>query len=448
MTIEFVSHRRAWAPGIVGLVLLLMLVGCGGPDNPIGSTTTGTRIAILEQTHTIEPDKDLENPKPNLSAIAVVKFWPQAGYDAAHMMPNAALDAHPKEIWRADIGNGSDSDFKLLARPVAGDGMVFTMDAQGAITAFDAKTGDKKWDFDTTPPDRDENAFGGGLGFDQGMLYATTGFGEVLALHASDGKLAWRHMLMNPIHAAPTIAGSHLYVITIDNELQALDVKTGDVLWHHRGIAESATLMGASNPAVTEDGVIVAYSSGEIFDLRAENGRVAWSYTLNAPTQVGAMPAIADIRGLPVVDGESIYAISHSGRIAAIDRRSGDRSWEADIGGVNTPVVNGDTVFVLNNDGDLVALARDSGRVMWVKEMQKFKEPDNHDSERVLWTGPVLAADRLWLVNSTGHVEAFSPEDGRQLDRIWLSDPIYIPPIVADNTMYVVLDSGKIVALK
>jgi outer membrane protein assembly factor BamB len=118
------------------------------------------------------------------------------------------------------------------------------------------------------------------------------------------------------VRAAPAIANGRVYVVGIDNELQALDERNGEVLWHHRGIAESATLMGASSPAVTPDGVIVAYSSGEIYDLRPENGRSAWNYTLTVPTQVGAMPAIADIRGLPVVDQDRVYAISQSGRRA------------------------------------------------------------------------------------------------------------------------------------
>ena len=441
------AHFRPASGAIIMMIALLTLAACD-KNSKIGSTVKGKRVAVLEQSHKTEPDKDISGAKPVLPPIEVVKDWPQAGYDAVHKMPNAAVDAHPKEIWSSDVGEGSDSDYKLLAKPVTGGGLVFTMDAQGDVRAFDTKTGDRKWEFDTTPSDRDENALGGGLGFDADTLYATTGFGEVVALNAADGTVKWRRMLLNPIRGAPSLSAGHVYVVSIDNELQALDAKTGEVLWHHRGITESATLMGASNPAVTSDSVIVAYSSGEIFSVRPENGRVAWSYMLTVPTQVGAMPAIADIRGLPVVDQGRVYAISHSGRIAAIDERTGDRVWEADIGGVFTPIVSGDAVFVLSNDTQLVALARDSGRVMWVHDLQKFQDPDDRESARVQWAGPVLAANRLWLVNSLGQLVSFAPEDGNQFDTTDLSDPIYVTPIVAGNVMYVVLDTGRIVALK
>ena len=425
-----------------------MLAACGDGDK-IGGSVKGTRIAILDQSHKIEPDKGLDGTKPQLPPIQVVKGWLQVGYSTANMMPNAAMDVHPKQIWSADIGAGSNSDYRLLAKPVTGEGLVYTIDAQGLVRVhFDANSGDRKWEFDTTPPDRDENAVGGGLAFDTDTLYATTGFGEVLAFNADDGKVKWRKQLLNPIRGAPTIVGDHVYVVSIDNELQALDAKTGEVLWHHRGITESATLMGASSPAATQDSVIAAYSSGEIFSLVPQNGRVSWSYTLTVPTQVGAMPAIADIRGLPVIDQGRVFAISHSGRVAAIDQRTGERAWEADIGGANTPIVAGDTIFVLSNDSQLAALTRDSGRVMWVADLPKFEDPDDHDSDRVFWTGPVLAGNRLWLVNSQGNLVSFDTADGKQLDTIELGGASYIPPIVANNIMYVVLDNGRIEALK
>jgi len=435
------------ARALVTLVALIALAACGS-DSKIGSTVKGKRIAILEQSHKVEPDKDLSATKPVVPPIDVVKDWSQNGFDAAHKEPNAAIEPKPKEIWTSGIGEGSNSDFKLLAPPVTGNGMVFTMDAQGNVRAFDDKTGDRIWEFDTTPKDRDENAVGGGLAFDTDTLYATTGFGEVLAINPNDGKVFWRKMLLNPIRGAPTIFNEHVYIVSIDNELQALDAKTGEVLWHHRGITESATLMGASSPAATTDSVIAAYSSGEIFSLIPQNGRVAWSYTLTVPTQVGAMPAIADIRGLPVVNQGRVYAISHSGRVAAIDARTGDRVWEADIGGVFTPIVAGDAVFIFSNDSELIALARDSGRVIWVQSLPKFEDPDDRDSDRISWAGPVLAANRLWLVNSQGNLISFAVEDGKQLDTIELGSPIYIPPIIANNTMYVVLDSGRLVTLK
>jgi outer membrane protein assembly factor BamB len=430
------------------LALVGLLAACGDPANKIGSTIKGERIAVIEQAKALEADKDIPSAKPVLPRMVVNKNWQQAGYDSEHTMPYAELSPHPHIVWKQSIGDGSDSDFKLLSHPVVDKNVVYTMDARGLINATSAKSGDGIWEFDTTPKDSDEKAIGGGIAVDGGIVYATTGFGEVFALDGKSGKVKWRKALLKPVRAAPTIADNRIYVVSIDNQLNVLDVASGDVLWHQEGISESATLMGASSPAVADDGVVVAYNSGEIFDLRAQNGRVSWTYSLAAPTQVGALPAIADIRGLPVVDRGRVFAISHSGRMAAIDQRTGDRVWEADIGGIDTPAVLGDTVFVYGGDSQLMALSRDSGRVLWVKALTKRADPSDKDSDRVVWAGPILAGERIWMVNSQGMLSSFSPADGASFDSIDLGSPIYLTPVVADRTMYVVTDDATLVALR
>ncbi len=408
----------------------------------------GERVAVLDVSRKPTADKGVSSANLNLPPAVANKDWPQAGGNTEHAISHPALATQPNEVWSADIGYGSDGDYKLLARPVVSGGRVFTLDARGQISAFKTKDGDRVWRFDTTPHDRDDETMGGGLGVDGNAVYVATGYGEVLALKTSDGSVLWRKMLGKPFRSAPTIADDRVYVVSIDNELNALAAPTGEVLWHHNGIAESATLMGASSPAVQDDNVVVTYSSGEIFNLRVQNGRVSWTDALAVPAQVGALPAIADIRGLPVIDRGRVFAISHSGRLASIDQRTGDRAWEADIGGTNTPMVAGDAVFVVDNDSQLIALTRQTGRIVWVTPLQRLQDPTQSDSTPVFWSGPLLAGGRLWLVNSLGHLAAYAPNDGKQLFDEPLSDGFFIPPVVANNVMYLVSDNGKLIALK
>lgn len=430
------------------LVSVFVLSGCGGTKNKIGSTVKGVRVSILDQVKTLEADHSAQGTEIVLPDVLTNTTWTQAGYDPSHVMPNAGTAGHPSIVWSTSIGEGSSSDYKILARPVIKDGVVYAMDAQGAVTAVNASSGEVKWTVETAPEDQDSSAIGGGVGVEGANVFVTTGFGEVIALDAASGKIKWRHSLLNPIRAAPTIAGGRVYVVSIDNQLSALSTETGEVQWQHRGIAEAATLMGASNPAVVGDSIVVAYGSGEIYNLRAENGRVSWNYALTTPTQIGALPAIADIRGLPVVDRGKVFAISHSGRIASIDQRSGDRNWEADIGGINTPILAGDVLFVLSNDGQLLALSRQDGRIVWVQEMQHLEDPSDKGSDHVYWTGPVLGGGRLWLTNSLGQLVGFAPADGKQTDLIDIGSPIFIPPSIANGTIYVVTDEGELVALR
>lgn len=434
------------------LLALLTLGGChwlfGDDSKDTATKTEGTRVAVLELAKKAEPDPGVSDVKFTVPPPTLNKDWPQIGGATTHANGNLALSPVPEEIWSASIGDGSSKYYRLLARPVVSDGKVFTLDSRGEASAFSAANGDRLWRFDTTPENASGETMGGGIGVDDGIVYVTTGFGEVLALKTGDGSVVWRKMTGKPLRAAPTIADGKVFVVTIDNELQALSAQNGEQLWQHRGITESATLMGASAPAVEGDSVVVAYSSGEIFNLRAQNGRVAWTDILAVPEKVGALPAIADIRGLPVIDHGRVFAVSHSGRTAAIDHRTGDRSWDADIGGVNTPMVTDDAVYVVDNNSRLVALTRVSGRIVWAKDLQRLKDPDDRDSAPVFWSGPVLAGGRLWLTNSLGHLAAYSPEDGTELENRDIGGAFYMPPIVASNVMVLLSDKGRLTALR
>ena len=55
-------------------------------------------------------------------------------------MGHLALSAQPREVWRADIGSGSSSDTRLLARPVVADGRIYTLDTDYEVTALDPVT--------------------------------------------------------------------------------------------------------------------------------------------------------------------------------------------------------------------------------------------------------------------------------------------------------------------
>ncbi len=436
------------------LLLTMMAValsGChslfgGGSDDD--NKPVGKRLAVLDTSHKPTVDRSLEDFKVALPVATHASDWPQAGGNLQHAAPNPALSASPKVLWHADIGHGTNADYRLLATPVIAGGKVFTLDARGRVSAFAVADGDRLWHMDTTPKDRDGSAMGGGLAFADTVLYVTTGFGEVLALDSKDGHVLWRKMLDVPIRAAPMVADGRLFVVRIDNETDALSIKNGDLLWKQNGIAENATLMGASSPAIDGDNVVVTYSSGEIFNLRAQTGRAAWSDMLASTAQVGALPAIPDIRGLPVVDHGTVYAISHSDRMAAIDMRSGDRAWEADLGGTCTPALAGNAVFVVTNDRQLVALTRATGRIAWIADLQKLKDPSDKDSDPLFWYGPLLAGDRLWLTNSMGHLVSFTPDRGDKMIDLELADHFFIPPVAAGGVLYALADDGTLYALK
>ena len=276
----------------------------------------------------------------------------------------------------------------------------------------------------------------------------TTGYGQVLALDPADGKVIWRQNVTAPLHAPPTVTDGRVFAVSVENALDVLSADDGRRLWTHNGIPETAGLLGGASPAVerarsSSSATARARCSG----CAPENGRVIWSDNLAATRTVNAVAGLADIRGRPVIDRGRAYAISHSGRMAAIDLRTGERAWEQQIGSSHGPWVCGDYIFVLASDNQAVCLKRDDGKIRWLRPLPRFRD-EKDKSGPIYWAGPVLGGNRLIVLSSTGEMMSLSPQTGDIIDRQDISGPGYLGPVIAQDSLYLLTDDANLSAYR
>lgn len=439
---------------IVALSFCMVLSSCGGGKwlgKDKEEKLAGDRISVLEMQRRLEPDSDTLNAQGFIAPQAWNnEFWPQDGGYPNHAMQHLALsDQALNLVWKTSIGKGAQRDLPLLTQPVLVDGKIFTVDTQAHLAAFDITNGKKLWQQNIAPAgkDGDDPVIAGGIAYSQGRLYITSGYSELLVADPNSGKIIWRKNLPAPSRAAPTIMDNRLFVVTLDNQLMTFSTDDGALLWEFSGLSETAGLLGAASPAASREIVIPAFSSGEIFALRVENGSVAWSDNLSTSRRIGNLSSLSAIRGLPVMDKGLVIAISYGGRMVAIDERTGARVWQREIGGSETPWVAGNHIFLISTENELVGMGRDSGTIRWVTALPKYKNPDKR-ADPISWTGPVLAGGRLFIAGSNGHVLEASPDTGK-ITKEWKADgPVTISPVVAGNTLYLLSDNGILSAYK
>ncbi|MEZ6023309.1 MAG: PQQ-binding-like beta-propeller repeat protein [Hyphomonadaceae bacterium] len=294
---------------------------------------------------------------------------------------------------------------------------------------------------------RDRGARGGGVAAYGGRVYVSTGYGAMIALDANSGDEVWRADAEAPFQSAPTVAGGRVFAITNDNELVVYDAGSGELAWNYQAIAEPARILSAPSVAVDGDTVVAPFASGEVVALLAANGRRLWVDSLSRTGRITSLSAINDIAGRPVIDSGVAYAVSHSGVLAAIDLRTGQRVWARAFASTQTPWVAGDVLYVVSTDGELTAFDRATGGAYWVSQLRRYRNEDDRNG-RVSWTGPVMIGGRLVLANSLGEVVAVSPENGEVVARDDVGNPVFIPPIVANGLVYVVTDEAQLVALR
>ena len=295
--------------------------------------------------------------------------------------------------------------------------------------------------------DDPERQYGGGVAYEDGRLYVTTGHRLAKALNANTGEEIWSVQTDTPIHASPTVADGRVYVITLENQLLVLNSENGELLWEHRGIAEPSALAANSNAAVAGDTVIVPYTSGELYALRTDNGLPYWGDQLSRTTNVTALTVLNDIAGRPVVDNDMVFAISHSGTLVGINMRTGGRAWTRNVPGIQTPLAVGEFVYVVSTQGQVLCLYRGDGRIKWVTQLPAFEDPEDRE-DPIIWTGPLLVNNRLLLFSSDGRGVSLLPSTGQVANQIGIPGGTFIAPIMANGILYILTNEAELVALR
>jgi len=424
------------------------LSGCagglfGGGDK--STPTIGERTPILSRIESgAEVDPELQNVTVVLPPARENEDWPQVGGSADKSYGHLALPETPTKAWTAQI-EGSTDRARLAAAPVIGGGKLFAEGTDGVVHAFDKTTGQRIWTRadDEMEADLRPSAFGGGVSYRDGILYATNGAGDVKAKNADTGERIWKVRPAGPLRGSPTVAFGQVYVMTQDNQILALDQSDGSLLWNESGSSTQSGVFGVAAPAAGQGTVIAGYSSGELAAYRYENGRTLWADALartNISTTVGSL---TDIDADPIIDAGRVYALGQGGRMAAYELVTGQRIWELNLAGISTPAIAGEWIFTLTDDARMLAISRSSGRVRWITQLQQFRDPEDREGP-IFWTGPVLAGGNLWVASSRGEVWKVSAGEGSAQMFADIDEPVSLPPVVADGTLYLLDDSGTI----
>ena len=100
-----------------------------------------------------------------------------------------------------------------------------------------------------------------------------------------------------------------------------------------------------------------------------------------------------------------------------------------------------------DSDARLLAIARGSGKIRWITQLARYRNEEDRKGP-IFWTGPVLANNMLYVGNSNGELWQVSVGEGAANLMTELKAGVTLPPIVANNTLYVLDDSGTITAFR
>ena len=439
---------------LLALAATTTLGGCAVIDGMRGDSgkknntpTIGNRVDILGIERDTEVDPALSGVAVTLPPAAVNEAWAQPGGNASKSPGHVELGQGLSRIWTAKV-TGANPRARLAASPVMSDGRIYVVDTTARVTAFDANTGAQIWSNALEiEKDGKPSRFGGGVSATGTNVFATNGVGDVASLAADTGALVWKKRPAGPLRGAPTLSNGNVYVMTQDNQIYALRQSDGEAQWNEAGPVAASGIFGVGAPAAAQGTIIAGYSSGELAAYRYENGRSLWSDTLSRTAMSTSVSTLTDIDADPVIDRGRVFALGKGGRMASYELVSGQRIWEINIAGISTPVTSGEWVFVMTDEARLLCVARSTGKIRWISKLQRYKN-EKKKKKPISWYGPVLAGGRLVITNSRGAVWSVAPDEGTATEILDVGNDVSLAPIVANNILYILDDSGRISAFR
>ncbi|MBN8543979.1 MAG: PQQ-binding-like beta-propeller repeat protein [Alphaproteobacteria bacterium] len=437
-----------YAPLILTLLALsacsdTRLPGWMGGDPPKIERLPGERYDVLATETTLKPDESVLDKPVDVPEQQANEDW--------RNINQVMSVAHPgitglENSSSATIGDGDDFKQGMAPSPIVAEGTVYAMDAIGNVSAHAADDIDTiRWVSEAAAEEDEPEILGGGIAYDNGTIYVTTGFGKLVALNAKSGKSIWKTSVGAPVRGAPAISENIAVVLTADNQTLAFNATTGAPLWEHRGIRETAGFFSRTSPVISEGVVVSAYSSGELVALRLTAGTVIWADSVSSPIKTRAAAAFSGIDADPLVQDGVVYVVSAGGVMMANALLNGRPLWSQRIAAHQTPWAAGNALFLLTDEHEVAALFKRDGGVRWVSSLKQTDR--GHDITPKLF-GPMLAGNAIIVVDADGSFVALSPRTGKKLRILDVPDGIAAAPIVANGVLYLVTADATLHAFK
>ena len=310
-----------------------------------------------------------------LDAASGKTIW-ETRYNATYKPNSAATRTH---------GTGPKST------PTFADGRLYTLGMTGAVTAFDAATGQQLWQ---KPGGRVEPLYHTAMSplVDRGLVIVHVGGhsnGALTAFDARTGDVKWSWNGDGPAYGSPVAAalgGARQIVTMTQDNLVGVSAATGELLWR-RPYTVRAT-RNAVTPIIYGQTIIVSGLGMPVTGFRVANRGGTWSFE-----DVWTNNDVTMDMSTGVLIGNSIYGFSpqNSGQFFAIDANTGQTQWLSEPRqGDNAAIVRaGDLWFALETDAELVVARANP------KQFEILKRYTVADS--ATWAQPVLSGQRVFV---------------------------------------------------
>jgi outer membrane protein assembly factor BamB len=305
----------------------------------------------------------------------------------------------PKVLWSAGVGSGGGYRFQ----PRVDGNRIFAAAADGTVTILEADSGRVATRFEAG------RRLSSGAGGEGDLIIVGTIKGEVAAFDAA-GKPNWVTNVGGEVLAPVAIAGRRAIVRTADGRIFSLSAADGKRQWVYQRPTPALLLRAETGVLTTPANVVAGYPGGKLVALDLEDGKLVWEVTVSFPRGATELERVADVSGLPVIDGGRICAVAFQGKAACFEIQSGNTVWTREISSATGLAIDDRSAYIADDQDNVHALDREGGASRWKQDKL----------QRRRLTTPVAADGKVIVGDSLGYLHVLSRDDGSFVGRIAL----------------------------
>lgn len=367
-----------------------------------------------------------------LTALTGCGFW--SGPQEAQPQELVEFKAEKQVVrqWSVDIGSGF-GDLYHQSRPAVTETGIYVADADGLVSSIALKSGAVQWRSDL------DMAVSASAGAGFGVVAVALRSGEVVALSADRGEELWRTALPAEVLAQPQINADKVVVQTTSGQIIALSRQSGEQLWVYDAQEPALTLRGTGTPLLLRDGVLGGFANGKVVALALDSGAPVWEVRVSQSNGRSELERLIDLDGRFLISGELVYTGGYQGKLVAINPAAAATVWTRDFSTYRSLAAGFGNIYAADAAGAVEAFDAASSASVW--------RNDNFALRRL--GSPAVVGNDLVVGDALGYLHVLSQSDGHMVARYQVDgSALYAEPVVVDDTLLVLSNSGKLMALR
>jgi outer membrane protein assembly factor BamB len=357
-------------------------------------------------------------------------------------------------LWSSDIGESRDYKTAVL-QPVFFNGISYSIDNTGYVSAVDLQNGNLLWEYDL------DLKVSSGLGLHDDKLFFGTNDGLYFAFDISS--INKPYSILNNLNfvnilndsmiepymkiqlkseaSSPAVGIDDLiFIKTDDGDTVAIDFIDKSIAWIYKGRNVPLSIKGSGSIGILNNNIYVPRDDGNLISLLASSGKLNWLVSISPRSGRNELESLRDIEVAPVIDNGILYIGSYQGNLIAVDIFNGNIIWSRPMSIMSQMTVDDKAIYVSDYSGSVHALDRYDGSVLWTESM----------TNSIIPIQTFVMNESVISLTTSGHIFILNKNDGKILTFKKILGEIdpQSRGVLSDKYLYIVSKNGRLNAIK